>query len=211
MSPNNWVIRRSLISSTPILNLSRANGRFGSMSSRAKATNSCQPIQGVSLDDSAPILPGRPKRRTLRDLCACFTTCSNTREGSHESSCDRFGRWHGALRRHVGAGIGHAHGQPRGCGERSRAGPKRALRVQSVSMPVAAELRLPPVGLRLWTELLQLRAKLLQLCTKLLRLRTRLVRRLVWRRSIWPVVVVRRAIVCSGLRLSPKLAAVRQG
>src|SRR5262249_51857709 len=104
----------------------------------------------------------------------------------------------------------HAHGQPRGCGERSRAGPKRALRVQSVSVP--AELRLPPVGLRLWTELLQLRAKLLQLCTKLLRLRTRLVRRLVWRRSIWRVVVVvRRAIVCSGLRLSPKPAAVRQG
>src|SRR5262249_49531828 len=107
--------------------------------------------------------------------------------------------------------IGHAHGQPRGCGERSRAGPKRALRVQSVSVPVAAELRLPPVGLRLWTELLQLRAKLLQLCTKLLRLRTRLVRRLVWRRSIGPRVVVRRAIVCSGLRLSPKPAAARQG
>src|SRR5262249_40620914 len=74
-----------------------------------------------------------------------------------------------------------------------------------------AELRLPPVGLRLWTELLQLRAKLLQLCTKLLRLRTRLVRRLVWRRSIRPMVVVRRAIVCSGLRLSPKPAAARQG
>src|SRR5262249_44837663 len=116
--------------------------------------------------------------------------------------------WHGALRRHVGAGIGDAHGQSRRRGERSRAGPKRALRVQSVSMPVAAELRLPPVGLLwLWTELLQLRTKLLQLCTELLRLRTRLVRR----RSIRPVVVVRRAIVCSGLRLSPKRAAARQG
>src|SRR5262249_51186848 len=126
------------------------------------------------------------------------------REVSRESSLDRFGRWRGALRRHVGAGIGDAHHQSRRRGERSRAEPKRALRVQSVSLPVAAELRLSPAGLlRLWTQLLQLRTKLL--CTELLWLR-RLVRRLVWRRSVRPVVVVRRAIVSPRLRLVPTRA-----
>src|SRR5262249_57236182 len=178
-----------------------------------RPSNSCQPIQGVSRGRAASTLPGRLKRRTLWDLGACFTTCSSNREVSRESSLDRFGRWRCALRRHVGAGIGDAHQQSRRRGERSRARPKRALRVQSVSLPVAAELRLSPTGL--WTQLLQLRTQLLQLrtkllCTKLLWLR-RWVRRLVWRRSIRPVVVVRRAIVCSRLRLSPKRATARLG
>src|SRR5262244_1443989 len=165
-------------------------------------------FKGLAAVTLPPTLPGKPKRRTLWDLGACFTTCSSNREVSRERSLDRFGRWRGALRRHVGAGIGDAHHQSRRRGERSRAEPKRALRVQSVSLPVAAELRLSPAGLlRLWTELLQLRTKLLQLrtkllCTKLLWLR----RRLVWRRSVRPLVVVRRAIVCSRLRLSPKRA-----
>src|SRR5499433_951175 len=148
-------------------------------------------FKGLAAVTLPPTLPGKPKRRTLWDLGACFTTCSSNREVSRESSLDRFGRWRCALRRHVGAGIGDAHQQSRRRGERSRARPKRALRVQSVSLPVAAELRLSPTGL--WTQLLQLRTQLLQLrtkllCTKLLWLR-RWVRRLVWRRSIRPVVV----------------------
>src|SRR5215831_14124167 len=110
-------------------------------------------------------------------------------EVPRESSCHQFGRRCRALRRRVGPGIGDAHGQSRDRSERSRARSKRALRVQSVSMLVAAELRLPPGGLlRLWAELLwtKLRAELLRLRTKLLRLwarrvrlRTRLARRLV--------------------------------
>src|SRR5262249_674272 len=68
------------------------------------------------------------------------------REGSRESSCHRVGRWRRALRRHLALGIGDAYGQSRHRSERSRARSKRALRVQSVSMPVAAELRLPPGG-----------------------------------------------------------------
>src|SRR5262245_49647194 len=168
-------------------------------------------FKGLAAVTLPPTLPGKPKRRTLWDLGACFTTCSSNREVSRESCLDRFGRWRGALRRHVGAGIGDAHHQSRRRGERSRAEPKRALRVQSVSLPVAAELRLSPAGLlRLWTQLLQLRTKLLQLCTKLLRLR-RWVRRLVWRRSLRSLVVVRRPIVSPRPRLVPKRAAARLG
>src|SRR5262249_34229539 len=152
--------------------------------------------------------PCRAGRRGARSgtLALASRHGSSNREVSRESSLDGFGRWRCALQRHVGAGIGDAHQQPRRRGERSRAEPKRALRVQSVSLPVAAELRLSPAGLlRLWTKLLQLRTKLLQLrtellCTKLLWLR-RLVRRLVWRRSVGRVGVVGRAIVCSRLRL----------
>src|SRR5262249_27083960 len=194
MSPNNWVIRRSLITSLPLY-LLVARTIFSVQFHRApRPSNGCQPIQGVSRGHAAATLPGRPKRRTLWDLGACFTTCSSNGEVSRESSLDRFGRWRGALRRHVGAGIGDAHHQSRRRGERSRARPKRALRVPSLSLPVAAELRLSPAGLlRLWTQLLQL-------CTKLLRLRTRLVRRLVWRRSLRSLVVVRRPIVSPRLR-----------
>src|SRR5262249_34446945 len=152
-------------------------------------SNSYQPIQGVSRGHAAPTLSGRPKGRTLWHLGACFTTCSSNREVAREGFIDRGCRWRGELRRHVCSGIGDAHHQSRRRGERSRAEPKRALPVQSVSLPVAAELRLSPAGLlRLWTQLLQLRTKLLQLCTKLLRLR-RWVRRLVWRRALRSLVV----------------------
>src|SRR6516165_12447360 len=140
------------------------------------------------------------------------------REVPRESSCHRFGRWRRALRRRVGPGIGDAYGQSRHRSERSRARSKRALRVQSVSMPVAAELRLPPGGLLwLWAKLLwaKLRAKLCaKLCAKLLqlwgrwiRLRTRLARRrarrLVWRRLVRSLVVVRRPTFRPPLRLLP--------
>ena len=82
----------------------------------------------------------------------------------------------------------------------------RSLRVQSASMLVAAELRLPPGGLlRLWTELLsaELRAKLLRLWARWVRLRTRLDRRTVWRRSLRPMVVERRPTFCPPARLLP--------
>src|SRR5215469_10006893 len=132
------------------------------------------------------------------------------REVSRESSCHRFGRWRRALRRHLGLGIGDAYGQSRHRSERSRARSKRALRVQSVSMPVAAELRLPPGGLlRLWAKLLwaklrtKLRAKLLRLWGRWIRLRTRLARRLVWRRLVRSLVVVRRPTFRPPPRLSP--------
>src|SRR5215472_483732 len=112
------------------------------------------------------------------------------REVPRESSCHRFGRWRRALRPRVGPGIGDAYGQSRHRSERSRARSKRPLRVQSVSMPVAAELCLPPRGLlRLWTKLLpaelwtellwpELHAKLLRLWARWVWLRTRLARRL---------------------------------
>src|SRR5262249_37759596 len=133
-------------------------------------------FKGLASLTLPPTLPGGPKRRTVRGLGACLTTCSNNRAVCRESPCHQFVRWHGALRRHFGSGIGDADGQSRRRGERSHPGPKRALRVQSVSMLVAAELLLPPAGLlRLWTKLLQLCTKLL--CAKLLRLR-RLARRL---------------------------------
>src|SRR6516162_5990793 len=118
----------------------------------------------------------------------------------------------------VGSGIGDAYGRSRYRSERSRARSKRALRVPSVSMPVAAQLRLPPGGLLwLWAKLLwaKLRAKLCaKLCAKLLRLwgrwirlRTRLARRrarrLVWRRLVRSLVVVRRPTFRPPLRLLP--------
>src|SRR5262245_34305751 len=45
----------------PILNLSRANDRFGSNRRAPRPGNSCQPIQGVSLADAAPDLAGGAK------------------------------------------------------------------------------------------------------------------------------------------------------
>src|SRR5262249_58521996 len=86
--------------------------------------------------------------------------------------------------------------------------------VQSVSMPVAAELRLPPGGLlRLWAKLLwaklraELCAKLLRLWGRWIRLRTRFARRrarrLVWRRLVRSLVVVRRPTVRPPSRLLP--------
>src|SRR6516162_2802165 len=110
----------------------------------------------------------------------------------------------------VGPGIGDAYGRSRYRSERSRARSKRALRVPSVSMPVAAQLRLPPGGLLwLWAKLLwaKLRAKLLRLWGRWIRLRTRLARRrarrLVWRRLVWSLVVVRRPPFRPPLRLLP--------
>src|SRR5215467_13905874 len=68
--------------------------------------------------------------------------------------------------------MGDAHEQSRLRSERSHAGPKRALCVQSVRVPVATELLSPlrlrlSVVLRLWTRLLRLWSKLLRLRTKL--------------------------------------------
>src|SRR5262249_8105627 len=62
------------------------------------------------------------------------------------SSHDQFGCQRCAVRRHVRAGIGNAHEQSRGCSERPRARPKRALCMQSVPVLGATEL-LPPFGL----------------------------------------------------------------
>ena len=106
----------------------------------------------------------------------------------------------------VGPGIGDAYGRSRYRSERSRARSKRALRVPSVSMPVAAQLRLPPGGLLwLWAKLLwaKLRAKLLRLWARWIRLRARLARRLVWRRPVRSLVVVRCPPFRPPRRLSP--------
>ena len=105
-------------------------------------------------------------------LAVLYGTGTNNREVSRESSRDQFGCWRCALRHHVNTGMGDAHEQPRLRSERSHAGPKRALCVQSVRVPVATELLSPlrlrlPVVLRLWTRLLQLWSKLLRLRTKL--------------------------------------------
>jgi hypothetical protein len=97
-------------------------------------------------------------------LAGLYGTGTNNREVSRESSLHQFGRWRCALRRHVGTGIRDAYEQCRRCSERPRAKPKRALRVQSVPVPMATEL-LPWLPLRLWV--------VLRLWTKLLRLWTR--------------------------------------
>ena len=85
-------------------------------------------------------------------LAGFYGTGTNNREVSRESSRDQFGCWRCALRRHVGTGIRDAHEQSRRCSERPRAEPKRALRVQSVPVPMATEL-LPRLSLRLWVVL----------------------------------------------------------
>src|SRR5262245_3362675 len=105
-------------------------------------------------------------------LAGLYGTGTNNREVPRESSRDQFGCWRCALRHHVNTGIGDAHEQSRLCSERSHAGPKRALCVQSVRVPVATELLSPlrlrlSVILRLWTGLLRLWSKLLRLRTKL--------------------------------------------
>jgi len=105
-------------------------------------------------------------------LAGVYGTGTNNREVSRESSRDQFGCWRCALRRHVSTGIGDAHEQSRLRSERSHAGPKRALCVQSVRVPVATELLSPlrlrlSLVLRLWTRLLRLWSKLLRLRTKL--------------------------------------------
>ena len=105
-------------------------------------------------------------------LAGLYGTGTNNWEVSRESSCDQLGCWRCALRHHVSTGMGDAHEQSRLRSERSHAGPKRALCVQSVRVPVATELLSPlrlrlSVVLRLWTRLLRLWSKLLRLRTKL--------------------------------------------
>src|SRR5215471_1671816 len=105
-------------------------------------------------------------------LAGLYGTGTNNWEVSRESSRDQFGCWRCALRHHVSTGMGDAHEQSRLRSERSHAGPKRALCVQSVRVPVATELLSPlrlrlSVVLRLWTRLLRLWSKLLRLRTKL--------------------------------------------